>query len=310
MNNQNLDAHRFVNESVAVIKNQVGNECVLGAVSGGIDSTVAAILAYRAIRDQLSLIFLDDGLMRDRDRKDVENIFSSVSISVEIMDVRERFFQNLKGAIHHDEKRKIFQKVFYETLGEIAIAKGTSLLLHGTILTDVEEVERGIKRQHNPNIDPKEYGFQGKLEPLITLRKDGVREVAKALGLPNHIVYRKPFPGPGFLVRMLGELTPEKAEILRKASPIVEEEFDSLEPFQVFPVVIGQATGIRNDKPYYGYVLGIRCVKSVDARKAQTIEVGWSLLKKVDSRILEEIPEVIMVCYCLSDKPPATIEFE
>lgn len=310
MSNQKLDAHRFVNEAVAVIKNQVGNERVLGAVSGGIDSTVAAILAYRAIYDQLSLVFLDDGLMRDRDRRDVENIFSSLSIPVEIMDVRERFFQILRGVTYHDEKRKIFQKIFYKTLGEIARAKGASLLLHGTILTDVEETDKKIKRQHNPNIDPREYGFQGKLEPLITLRKDGVREVAKALSLPNHIVYRKPFPGPGFLVRMLGELTPEKAEILRKASPIVEEEFDFLEPFQVFPVIIGQATGIRNDEPFYGYVLGIRCVKSIDAREAQTVEVGWPVLKKVDSRILEEIPEVIQVCYCLTDKPPATIEFE
>jgi len=305
-----MDPKQFIEEAVAEIKKEVGDKQVLGAVSGGIDSTVAAILTYRAIHGQLSLVFLDDGLMRDRDRKDVENIFSSLSIPVEIKGVSERFFQELKGAIHHDEKRKVFQKVFYETLGEIAKTKGASLLLHGTILTDVEEVERGIKRQHNPNIDPKEFGFQGKLEPLITLRKDGVREVAKALGLREDFIYRKPFPGPGFLVRMLGELTPEKAEILRKASPIVEGVFKFLKPFQVFPVIIGQATGIRNDKPFYGYVLGVRCVKSIDARTAQTVEADWNTLNTINSCILREIPEVIQVCYCLTDKPPATIEFE
>lgn len=310
MASKKFNSRQFIGESIAAIKSQVGNQLVLGAVSGGIDSTVAAILTHQAIRDQLLLVFLDDGLMRDRDKEDVVSTFGSLSMSVDVVDMRERFFEKLKGVSNHDKKREIFQRVFYETLGEIAKAKSASLLLHGTILTDVEETDKKIKRQHNPNIDPGEYGFQGKLEPLITLRKDGVREVAKVLGLRDRIIYRQPFPGPGFLVRMLGELTPEKTEILRKASPIIEKELDALNSFQAFPVVIGQATGIRNDEPYYGTILGIRCVLSTDARTAQAMEVPWRVLKRVEEKIIREVPQVIQVCYCLSDKPPATIEFE
>lgn len=305
-----MDPKQFIEEAVAGIKEKVGDKKVLGAVSGGVDSTVAAILTHKAIGDQLTLVFFEHELMRYRDKEDVINIFKSLSIPVEIINISDRLFQELKDVTNHDEKRKILQVVFFTELEKTAKAKGIPIFLLGTILTDIDEVKKGIKRQHNPEIDPKDYGFEDKVEPLITLRKDGVREVAKELGLEENIINRQPFPGPGFLVRMLGEATREKAEILRKASPIVEEELNFLKPFQAFPVLLGKATGIRDGDPYYGYILGIRCVKTPDAVEAKAIEVPWPALKKVELRIISDILEVVLVCYLISDKPPSTIELE
>jgi GMP synthase (glutamine-hydrolysing) len=235
-------------------------------------------------------------------------------IPVELVDARAEFLGALKGLIDPEEKRNAVTNTFYaKVFGRLVRETGAKFLLHGTILTDIEETVAGIKRQHNIlaqlGIDPeKEYGYKV-LEPLQTLRKDGVRRVAKILGLPPELAKRIPFPGPALATRIVGEVTEERLEIVREATAIVEKELGKSRAFQYLAVLLNdKATGIRENKREFGQIIVVRCINSVDARTATVTKIPWDKLKRI-SKLITSIKGVNRCLYDLTPKPPATIEY-
>ncbi|MFB0499917.1 MAG: ExsB family transcriptional regulator, partial [Candidatus Hadarchaeaceae archaeon] len=264
----------------------------------------------------LTAVFLDDGLMRKNEPQKVFEIFEKLGVSVKLCNVKDEFFGALKGLTDPEEKRKAFRENFYRVFGKVAHELGAEYLLQGTIAADVAETKAGVKTQHNVleqiGIHPLEkYGFKI-LEPLKDLYKPEVREVAKALGLPAEIHDRRPFPGPGLSIRILGEVTPERVDLVRKATEIVEEETKDIPCFQAFAIAMGdRATGVTlSGERNYGEVIAIRVVQSKNAVTAKSVELPWQVLKRIEGRIREKIPTVTHVLYDLTDKPPATIEYE
>lgn len=311
-----FNAKQFINEKVNWIKREVGNERAIAAVSGGVDSSVTAVLGFRALKDNLTVVFLDNGLMREREPEAVTKIFKDMGIRTRLYDVKEKFYQAMKNITDPEEKRKAFRQTFYETLADVARELDVKNLLQGTIAADVVETVRGVKSQHNVleqiGINPlQKFGFRI-IEPLKELYKPEVRLVAKELKLPDNIVNRKPFPGPGLSVRIVGEITPEKIETVRKATKIVEEEIEDLPSFQAFAVLLNdKATGINEKgERIYGNIIVIRAVDSKDAMTAESTRIPWDRLLKIRKRIISEIPRVSRVLYDITSKPPATIEFE
>ncbi|MEM3525770.1 MAG: glutamine-hydrolyzing GMP synthase [Candidatus Jordarchaeaceae archaeon] len=311
-----FDAKRFIREKIDWIKSEVGGEKAIAAVSGGVDSSVTAVLGLKAIGNNLTVVFLDDGLMREGEPETVTKIFRDMGIQTRLYDVKEKFFQAMKNLTDPEEKRKAFRQTFYETLADAAKELGVKVLLQGTIAADVVETVRGVKSQHNVleqiGINPlQKFGFRI-IEPLKELYKPEVRLVAKELKLPNSIVNRKPFPGPGLSVRIVGEVTPEKVDIVRKATKIVEEETEDLSSFQAFAVLLNdKATGVNEKgERVYGNIIVIRAVDSKDAMTAEPTKIPWDRLLKIRERIISEISGVSRVMYDITSKPPATIEFE
>ena len=258
--------------------------------------------------------FVDHG-RRKNEQKIIISRFKKLGIKVELIDAKDKFFKSLKGKTDPEEKRQAITNTFYKDVFVQAVKKNKArFLLQGTILTDIEETVDGIKRQHNVleqlGIDPrKEYGYQV-IEPLIELRKSGVRKLAKTLGLPKVIYERMPFPGPALATRVIGEVTPEKIAIVRKATDIVERILKNSGAFQYFPVLMeDRSTGIKNNRREFGNIIIIRCIESIDARKAIPTRLSWDILEKIRKEINEEIPEVNRVCYDITPKPPATIEY-
>lgn len=309
-----FNPNKFIDQKILEIKQLIGEEKAIIAYSGGVDSTTCAALVKKAIGEKLLAIYIDDGFRRLNEPEKVLSILERLKIKARLIDAKEDFFNALKGIIDPEEKRKIFRKVFYETLGKIAKEERAKFLIQGTIAADIIETIKGIKTQHNVleqlGINPEEYGFRI-IEPLKELYKPQVRMVARALKLPKEIVYKMPFPGPGLMIRVLGEVTPEKIEIVRKATNIVEKETRKIKSFQSFAVLLNdKATGIINGKRNYGYIIVIRIVSSKDAVTAKALNVSYSTLKRISNKILKEIPEVSRCLYDITDKPPATIEFE
>ncbi|MEM2145743.1 MAG: glutamine-hydrolyzing GMP synthase [Candidatus Jordarchaeaceae archaeon] len=311
-----FNAKQFINEKVNWIKQEVGDERAIAAVSGGVDSSVTAVLGFRALKDKLTVVFLDDGLMREGEPEAVTKIFKDMGIQTRLYDVKEKFFQAMRNLTDPEEKRKAFRQTFYETLADAARELEVKNLLQGTIAADVVETVRGVKSQHNVleqiGINPlQKFGFRI-IEPLKELYKPEVRLVAKELKLPDNIVNRKPFPGPGLSVRVVGEITPEKIETVRKATKIVEEEIEGLPSFQAFAVLLNdKATGVNEKgERVYGNIIVIRAVDSKDAMTAESTRIPWDRLLKMRKRIISEIPGVSRVLYDITSKPPATIEFE
>jgi len=305
---------KFIEEKIQEIKATVGSERVISALSGGVDSSACTVLAHRAIGDNLKVIFIDDGLMREKEPENVSKIFSDLGIKVDIVDAQEEFFQALKGKVDPEEKRKAFRNIFYTVFGREVLKSEAKFLVQGTIATDIIETQGGVKTQHNIleqiGIDPeKGYGFKV-VEPIKELFKPQVREVAKALGLPEMIHQRMPFPGPGLATRVIGEVTPERVSIVRKATQIVEDEIESLKPFQAFAVLMSdKGTGIESGQRKFGDVIIIRSVESKDAMTAEPSQVPWETLMNISKRITGELPEVVRVAYEITPKPPATIEY-
>ncbi len=309
-----MDYKKFVEEQIDCIRETVGDGLAINALSGGVDSSVVTALGHRALGDRLKSVLIDNALMRQDEPQRVARMFADIKIPVEIIDSRRAFLQALSGLTDPEAKRNAITRTFYSTVfGELVRKSGAKYLLHGTILTDIEETTAGIKRQHNIlsqlGIDPqKEYGYRV-LEPLATLRKDGVREVAKLLGLPSEITCRIPFPGPALATRIVGEVTEEKLATVRAATAIVEEELSDTGAFQYMAVLLGdKATGIRNGKREFGQIIVVRCVNSVDARVATAVELPWEKLQRICGRITE-IRGVNRCLYDLTPKPPATIEY-
>lgn len=304
----------FLDQQVISIRKSVGSGLVINALSGGVDSSVVTVLGHRALGDRLKTVFIENGLMREGEPERVVRIFADMGITVKLIDARTEFLVALKGLTDPEEKRNAITTTFYSTVfGKLVRETGATYLLHGTILTDIEETVAGIKRQHNIlaqiGIDPeKEYGYQV-LEPLKTLRKDGVRELAKVLGLPAEITQRIPFPGPALATRIVGEVTEERLATVRAATAIVEEELGDTGTFQYMAVLLNdRATGILKGKREFGQIIVVRCVNSVDARTATVVEIPWEKLHRLSERITS-LNGVNRCLYDLTPKPPATIEY-
>jgi GMP synthase (glutamine-hydrolysing) len=304
----------FVEEQIASIRESVGSGIAINALSGGVDSSVVTVIGHRSLGERLKTVFIDNALMRKGEPERVVKIFGRMKIPVQLVDAREEFLGALKGLIDPEEKRNAVTNTFYSRIfGRLVRETGAKFLLHGTILTDIEETVAGIKRQHNIlaqiGIDPeKEYGYKV-LEPLQTLRKDGVRKVAKILGLPAELTKRIPFPGPALATRIVGEVTEERLEIVREATDIVEKELVKIKAFQYLAVLLNdKATGIREGKREFGQIIVVRCINSVDARTATVTKIPWDKLNRISKRITS-IKGVNRCLYDLTPKPPATVEY-
>jgi GMP synthase (glutamine-hydrolysing) len=309
-----MDYQFFAEDQIASIRESVGDGRAINALSGGVDSSVVTALGHRALGDRLHTVFVDSALMREGEPDRVVKVFAEMGIPVEIVDARAEFLEALRGLTDPEEKRNAVTHTFYSTVfGRIVREDGATHLLHGSILTDIEETVDGIKRQHNIlaqlGIDPqKEYGYQV-LEPLKTLRKDGVREVARVLGLAPEVARRIPFPGPALATRIVGEVTAERLETVRKATAVVEEELAGTDAFQYMAVLLAdKATGIRDGRREFGQIIVVRCLNSVDARTATSVDLPWERLHRICERITS-IPDVNRCLYDITPKPPATIEY-
>jgi GMP synthase (glutamine-hydrolysing) len=310
-----MDCKKFVEEQIAQIKRNVGDAKAINALSGGVDSSLVTILGHRALGDRLKTVFIDSALMRQGEPKRVVDTFARMKIPVELVDAQEEFLSALAGLTDPEEKRQAVTDTFYsKVFGRLVRESGAKFLFHGTILTDIEETVAGIKRQHNIltqiGIDTQEaYGY-AVVEPLKTLRKDGVREVCRFLKLPKEIAERIPFPGPALATRIVGEVTRERLATVRAATAIVEEELADTGAFQYMAVLLNdRATGIVGNKRRFGRIIVVRCVQSTDARTATATELPWDKLNRICSRIVTEIEDVSRCLYDLTPKPPATIEY-
>lgn len=309
-----MDYDYFVQQQSELLREAAGDGRAINALSGGVDSAVVTVLGHRALGDRLKTIFVDNGLMREGEPERVESTFAAMDIPVERIDARDEFLGALAGLADPEEKRRAVTSSFYQgVFGRVVRETGARMLLHGTILTDIEETVAGIKRQHNIlaqlGIDPQqEYGYQV-LEPLQTLRKHEVRALARHLGMGVELTERIPFPGPGLATRIVGEVTPERLATVRAATAIVEEELATSGAFQYLAVLLGdKATGIRAGCREFGQIIVVRCVDSRDAREATPVELPWPKLQRICGRITE-LPGVNRCLYDLTPKPPATIEY-
>lgn len=309
-----MNYKKFITEQIETLRREVGDRIAINALSGGVDSSVVTALAHKALGNQLKTIFVDNAIMREGEPRRVIKAFRDLGIPVELIDARRQFLRALKGLTDPEEKRQAITDTFYKDVFSKAVKRSkATFLLHGTILTDIEETVAGIKRQHNIlaqiGIDPqKAYGYKV-LEPLATLRKDGVRKVAALLGLPDTITKRIPFPGPALATRIVGEVNEERLAVVRKATSIVEEELKDTGAFQYLAVLLNDcATGIRHGKREFGQIIVVRCIDSVDARKATPRELPWPTLQRITRRITS-IPGVNRCLYDLTPKPPATVEY-
>ncbi len=302
-----MDIEGFVENAIHEIREKVKGKAII-ALSGGVDSSVCAVIAHRAIGDDLIPVFVDTGLMREGEPETVKKTFSGMNLR--FVDAEDRFFEALKGVADPEKKRKVIGELFVRIFEEEARKNNARYLIQGTIYPDIIESEGGIKSHHNVGGFPLNYEFEEVIEPLRDLYKDEVREVAKYLGLPPEISERMPFPGPGLAVRVNGEITSEKIDIVRKATAIVEDELKNMEKWQAFAALIGKATGVKGDIRVYGYVISVRAVESRDGMTAHPLEIDWEKLRRISSRITSEIPSVSRVVYDITPKPPATIEYE
>jgi GMP synthase (glutamine-hydrolyzing) (EC 6.3.5.2) len=300
-----------------VRRKAAGGDVIVG-VSGGIDSTVTALLVHMAVGERAHAIFVDHGLFREGEPQQVVSLLTSLGVKVQVVDARERFLKRLEGVSDCEEKRRIVGEIFAEVFAE-AVSKipNAKYLAQGTLYPDV--VESGavkgadrIKSHHNVGGLPPWFKLE-LVEPLREFYKDEVRRIAKALGLPEEAVHRHPFPGPGLAVRIIGPFTREKLEIVRKATKIVEEELERAgllrKVWQAFATVGDDKwVGVKGDKRSVGYIVAVRIVESEDAMTADWARLPYDVLERISARITSEIPQVTMVTYAITTKPPSTIE--
>ena len=313
-----FDAEKFVEEAVEKLREEVKGKAII-AVSGGVDSSVAAKIGSLALGKNLVAVYVDTGLMRKGESEFVTSLYKKMDLNFRFVDAGEEFLEALKGVVDPEEKRKIIGEKFIRIFERVAKEEQAEYLIQGTIAPDWIESGGGlrdtIKSHHNVGGLPEDMELQV-IEPLRDLYKDEVRKVARYLGL--EVAERQPFPGPGLAVRVLGEINRESVEIVREACAIVEEEIDNAwkdgrieKPWQYFAVLLPvRSVGVRGDVRAYGYTISIRSVDSIDAMTAAYSKLPHDLLERMAIRITNEIPEVNRVVYDISNKPPATIEWE
>jgi GMP synthase (glutamine-hydrolysing) len=304
-----VDAGAFIEEAVAEIREGVGDAHAIIALSGGVDSSVAATLAYEALGEDLTPVYVDTGLMRKGETDQIRETFAFME-SLTVVEAQERFLGALAGVTDPEEKRHVIGEQFIREFETVARESDADYLVQGTIYPDRIESEGNIKSHHNVGGLPEVVDFEGIVEPVRDLYKDEVRDVARELGLEEIISERMPFPGPGLAVRVIGEITEEKLEVARESCHIVEEEVEAHEPWQAFAAVIGKATGVKGDNRVHGWVVSVRSVESRDGMTARAQELPWETLQRIQSRITGTLPNVARVVYDVTHKPPATIEYE
>ena len=302
-----VETEAFIEEAVAEIAGEIDDAKAVIALSGGVDSSTAAALAYEAVGDQLTPVYVDTGLMRKGETEGIRETFAYMD-SLRIVDARERFLDALAGVTDPEEKRRVVGEQFIREFETVAREVGADYLVQGTIYPDRIESEGSIKSHHNVGGLPEVIDFEGIVEPMRDLYKDEVREVARALDLETS--ERMPFPGPGLAVRVLGEVTEEKLRVAREATQVVEEELAEYEPWQALAAVLGRATGVKGDNRVHGWIVAVRSVESRDGMTARAQEIDWETLQRIQSRITGENESVSRVVYDVTHKPPATIEYE
>lgn len=309
---------QFVENLIKDIKDSVGEEKAVCALSGGVDSSVAALLVHKAIGKNLTSVYVDSGLMREDETETLRAVFRNrYKMNVDIVDARQEFLKALKGVVDPEQKRKAIGKIFIEVFEKEAKKIDAKFLVQGTIYPDVIESagskhSQKIKSHHNVGGLPEEMNLV-LIEPLRNFYKDEVRKIGKILELPDEITERQPFPGPGLAVRIIGEVTEKELEILRKADKIVQEEIEKkkLNLWQYFAVFTGiKTTGVRGDQRFYGETIAIRSIEAKDAMSANFAKLPYDLLDKISTRIVNEVPAVNRVVYDITNKPPATMEWE
>jgi GMP synthase (glutamine-hydrolysing) len=309
-----LDPERFITEKVEEISSVIGNGSAINALSGGVDSSVVTMIGHRALGERLRTYFIDTGLMREGEPEHIVSIFRHMGVNVDLVDAQKTFFDALKGHTDPEEKREEITRSFYsDVFGGLVRETGANYLLQGTNYTDIEETVAGIKRQHNIleqlGIDPEQrYGYKV-LEPLLQLRKSAIREVGRALGLPEELYGRPPFPGPALSARVIGEVTPERVDIVRAATTIVEEELSNSSAFQYLAILHeDKVTGMRDGKRDYGLQIELRCWESTDAKVASPTRLPYETLERLADQITTKVPGIVSVTYNITKKPPSTIE--
>jgi GMP synthase (glutamine-hydrolysing) len=311
---QELNTENFINDKVKEIRHMVGDGMAINALSGGVDSSTVTMLGHRALGKRLKTVFIENGLMREGEPEQVVSLFQKLGVTVEVVDANKEFFAALKGITDPEEKREAITQSFYkDVFGRIVKESGAKHLIQGTILTDIDETVAGIKRQHNVfeqlGINPKKaFGYRI-IEPLIQLRKDGVRKVGKALGLPAELFERIPFPGPALSARVIGEVTVERIWTVRKATGVVERLLKDTGAFQYMAILHeDRVTGMRDGKRDFGQQIEVRCWESVDARTATPTQLSFEILEKLAGEIIRDVPGIVSVTYNIAPKPPSTIE--
>lgn len=311
---KDLNPKKFIAQQIKEISSLVDNGLAINALSGGVDSSTVTMLGHKALGRRLKTYFIDNGLMRQDEPQRIVSLFKGLGVAVEIINAQKQFFKAFKGITDPEQKREAVTQTFYkDVFGKLVRESRAKYLLQGTILTDVDETVAGIKRQHNVfaqlGIDPKKVFGYKIIEPLVRLRKDGVRKVAQALKLPKVMYNRMPFPGPALSARVIGEATPERIRIVRLATRITEEELQDIPAFQYMAILHqDRVTGMRDGKRDFGLQIEIRCWDSVDARIAKPTRLPYATLDKLAQRVVTEVPGVVSVTYNITPKPPSTME--
>jgi GMP synthase (glutamine-hydrolysing) len=311
---EQLNVEQFIAKQVEELRKTVGDGLAVNALSGGVDSSVVTMIGHKALGNKLRTYFVANGIMREGEPEYIAKLFKGLGVEVELVHAEDAFFGALKGLTDPEEKREAITQTFYKKVfGDLVKASGAKFLLQGTNWTDVEETVAGVKRQHNIleqlGIDTqKVFGYKV-LEPVLQLRKTSIRVVGKALGLPEEIYNRPPFPGPALAARVVGEVTPERVSVVRKATAVVEAELKGCGAFQYLAILHSdKVTGMRNGKRDYGLQIEVRCFESKDAVTATVTRLPFETLEKLAKRITDEVPGVVSVTYNITTKPPTTIE--
>jgi GMP synthase (glutamine-hydrolysing) len=311
----------FVEMSIQKLKEKIGDQKVLCALSGGVDSSVAAVMISKAVGKQLTCIFVDHGLLRKNEGDEVEEIFTKqFDVNLIRVNAQDRFYKKLAGVTDPERKRKIIGEEFIRVFEEEAKKIGrVDYLVQGTIYPDVIESGVGktvaVKSHHNVGGLPDYVDFKEIIEPLRDLFKDEVRKAGLELGIPEKLVFRQPFPGPGLAVRIIGDITSEKVKILQEADYIYREEIGKAgldkSISQYFAVLTNiRSVGVTDNVRTYDYTLALRAVRTIDFMTAEYVQIPWDVLSRISERIVKEVKQINRICYDITGKPPATIELE